>query len=124
MEPIVEITNGLFTKKYTKVTGTNLTFGAYHKFEVLPSEAQGNAPIEPVTTVKFQQGPIKEFGVNGASNEDLILMVLTRLNQFQESPYRCRENALAITKLEEAVMWLRKRTLDREIRGVVGTSKI
>jgi hypothetical protein len=51
-------------------------------------------------------------------------MVLTRLNSFQDSPFKCRENAVAITKLEEALMWLRKRTMDREARGVVGTSKI
>ncbi|MBU5307557.1 hypothetical protein KQI18_07130 [Clostridioides mangenotii] len=28
---------------------------------------------------------------------DLILMVLTRLQACQDSPYKCRENAMAIT---------------------------
>ena len=51
-------------------------------------------------------------------NEDLIAMVIDRLQSFQESEYKCRENAVAITKLEEALMWLRKRTQDREDRGV------
>jgi hypothetical protein len=114
-----EITNGLFTKKYTTVYGTDYAFNAFHKFLVYPNEG-GAAFAE----INFQRGPIKECGVNGVSNEDLILMVLTRLQQFQNSPYQCRENALAITKLEEAVMWLRKRTLDREARNVEGTNKI
>ncbi len=114
-----EITNGLFTKKYTTVYGTDYAFNAFHKFIVYMNE-NGQAIAE----IDFQRGPIKECGVNGVANEDLILMVLTRLQQFQNSPYQCRENAIAITKLEEAVMWLRKRTLDRETRGVEGTNKI
>ena len=31
---------------------------------------------------------------------------------------------MAITKLEEALMWLRKRTMGRENRGVEGTNKV
>ena len=80
--------------------------------------------LEVVGKVNFQEGPIKENGINGVCNEDLILMVLTRLESFQSSDYRCRENACAITKLEESLMWLRKRTQDRETRGVEGTHTI
>lgn len=42
----------------------------------------------------------------------------------QDSAYKCRENAIAITKLEEALLWLRKRTMNRERRGVEGTSRV
>ena len=63
----------------------------------------------------------KECGVNGVCNEDLINMVIDRLEHFQNSEFRCRENALAITALEEALLWLRKRTMGREQRGVEGT---
>jgi len=51
-------------------------------------------------------------------------MVLDRLQSFQSSEYHCRENALAITKLEEALFWLRARTDGREARGVEGTHAI
>ena len=34
----------------------------------------------------------------------------------------CRETRIAITKLDEALMWLEKRTKDRTKRGVEGTS--
>lgn len=75
-------------------------------------------------TVDFQCGPIKECGVNGLNNEDLLLMVLTRLNAFQDTEFKCRENALAITKIEESLMWLRKRTTEREMRNVEGTHTV
>lgn len=115
-----EISNGLFTKNYTVVHGGDFTFNAYHEFSVTSKEGDD---IE-LARIKFQKGPIKEAGINGVANEDLILMVITRLQQFQASPYQCRENALALTKLEEAVMWLRKRTMDREARGVEGTHTV
>ena len=51
-------------------------------------------------------------------------MVVERLECFQRSPYACRENAIAITKLEEALLWLRKRTEGRVQRGVEGTSEL
>jgi len=113
-----EISNGLFTKKYTKVNGGDFAFNAYHEFAVT---SVGDGNTWDLARIHFQKGPIKECGVNGVMNEDLLLMVITRLQQFQNSPYACRENALALIKLKEAVMWLRKRTLDREARNVEGT---
>lgn len=74
--------------------------------------------------IHFQEGPIKECGVNGVCNEDLINMVIDRLEHFQNSDFKCRENALAITALEEALLWLRKRTMGREQRGVEGTHAV
>ena len=63
----------------------------------------------PVTLqVVFQSGLPSEVGLNGVMNEDLLHMVIDRLQGFQESEFRCRENAVAITKLEEALRWLIK----------------
>jgi hypothetical protein len=70
----------------------------------------------------FQNGPVKEVGINGITNEALIAVILHRLNCFQNSHFKCRENALAITKLEEALHWLNHRTVARQARGVEGTS--
>jgi hypothetical protein len=71
--------------------------------------------------VKFQKGAIKESGVNGCHNEDLIAIVIDRLEGFQSGDYACKENQMALDKLTEALLWLRKRTMDRENRGVEGT---
>ncbi len=73
--------------------------------------------------IKFQNGPVKEFGVNGLSNEALLAIVEHRLLGFQSGQFACRENAVALTKLQEAMMWLQKRTMDRMRRGVEGTNQ-
>jgi len=46
-------------------------------------------------------------------------MLIDRMNYLQ-SKFPCRENAIVITKLEESLMWLNKRTADRLKRGVEG----
>lgn len=77
-----------------------------------------------LSSIHFQNGPVKEVGVNGIKEEDLIVILIDRLQSFQQGPYSTRENAVAITKLEEALMWLNKRTADRELRSVEGTSEV
>jgi hypothetical protein len=71
--------------------------------------------------ILFQNGPINENGVNGLTQEVLLAIVVDRLRSFQAGPYACRENALALTKIEEAQHWLQQRTLARMRRGVEGT---
>ena len=88
------------------------------------SEYKAEQENEILCEIHFQEGAIKECGVNGVCNEDLINMVIERLEGFQNSEFKCRENALAITKLEEALLWLRKRTMSREQRGVEGTHTV
>lgn len=73
------------------------------------------------TQIRFQDGPIQEAGVNGISNEALLAIVEDRLQGFQRGEFSCRENAVALTKLQECIMWLHKRTRDRVARGVEGT---
>lgn len=72
-------------------------------------------------TILFQNGTIPEKGVNGVTQEALLAVVIDRLRSFQSGPYACRENALALTKIEEALHWLQQRTLARMRRGVEGT---
>lgn len=73
--------------------------------------------------ISFQNGPIKEYGVNGVSQEALLAILIDRLRSFQAGPFACRENAIALTDLENALMWLQKRTRDRLARGVEGTNQ-
>lgn len=70
--------------------------------------------------LEFQLGPVKEAGVNGLTNEALLAVLTHRLGVLNKA-FPCRENALAITKIEEAQLWLEKRTRDRLARGVEGT---
>lgn len=73
--------------------------------------------------ITFQNGPVKEAGFNGISQEALLTIVIDRLRSFQAGQYACRENAIALTACEEALMWLQKRTRDRMARGVEGTNE-
>ena len=74
--------------------------------------------------IHFQRGPIAGNGANGLTQEALIAICIDRLRGFQSGEYSCRENALALTKLEEAQHWLFHRTLARMARGVEGTHEV
>ncbi|MCA9037374.1 MAG: hypothetical protein KDA91_19695 [Planctomycetaceae bacterium] len=71
----------------------------------------------------FQRGSEAYNGVNGITNEVLLAIVQDRLKGYQAGLFACRENALALTKIEEALMWLHYRSRDRLARGVEGTDK-
>lgn len=73
--------------------------------------------------IKFQCGPVQEHGVNGTSIENVIDLLVTRLEGFNAGPFRCRENSLAITHLQEAQNWLERRTRERTAKGVEGTNQ-
>jgi hypothetical protein len=56
---------------------------------------------------------------DGTTNEEVLRMLINRM-QYLQSAFPCRENAIVITKLEESLMWLEKRTADRVARKVEG----
>ena len=75
-----------------------------------------------VGEIRFQHGPRKEFeSQHGVLDSDLLELVRDRLKAFNQGPYATRENAWAITHIEEALMWMNKRAEDRAERGVLGT---
>lgn len=128
MKNMIETKHDLLTTKYTCVLEEkDFQFNAPHYFEVVRKRDENtefNPETDVLAKIHFQEGPIKECGVNGVCNEDLIVMAIRRLECFQNSEFKCRENAMAITKLEEALLWLRKRTMGRENRGVEGTHTV
>ena len=81
--------------------------------------------------IEWQNGPLAVDGVrkepNGAFVEGVIAAAIDRIEFYQRAAngrFACRENALAITKLEEALHWCGHRTANRESRGVEGTHKV
>lgn len=56
---------------------------------------------------------------DGTTLEEMLRVSIERLTELNER-FSCRENALAITKMQEALMWLNERTRDRKARGVEG----
>ena len=79
-------------------------------------------PENMLLTVQMQEGPRKDpNAVHGVLDTDLLEIVRDRLIAFQSGPYACRENACALTHIEEALLWMNKRVEDRITRGVLGT---
>lgn len=54
---------------------------------------------------------------------DLLEIVRDRLEGFQSGEFSSRENPCALTHIEEALMWLNRRTEDRIERNVLGTEQ-
>ncbi len=89
--------------------------GANHEYMI-------ESPKGLTCRISFQNGPITEKGVNGVTQESLLAIVIDRLQSFQNGHFACRENALALTKIEEAQHYLLSRTRARMARGVEGKS--
>lgn len=76
----------------------------------------------PVLYVFWQNGTVEPDGQNGAFIEDVLEAARQRLQFFNTHPdFRCRENSIAITKIEEALQWLDWRTRQRVLEGVENT---
>lgn len=100
--------------------------GASHHYQIAfdPTPYDPNADTREIVLscdIHFQNGPIVESGVNGISGEALLAVVEDRLKSFQAGQFACRENALALTHIQEAMHWLHHRTNERMQRGVEGT---
>ena len=57
----------------------------------------------------------------GVFSETLIMTVKTYLETVNKGEMATRETSMVITKLDEALMWMQKRSDDRALRGVQGT---
>lgn len=93
-------------------------------FDILREEYPINITDEKnMISFKIQNGPIKEKGKNGCQIDTIITAAKMMLEGLNKN-FPCRENAIAITKLDEALLWLDKRRKDREARNVEGTNQI
>ena len=105
--------------------------GASHRYVIVKAGAQPSDKAagyldfeveDVVGEICFQHGPRNEFeSRHGVLDSDLLEIVRDRLKAFNQGPYATRENACAITHIEEALMWMNKRAEDRAERGVLGT---
>ncbi len=74
--------------------------------------------------IRFQNGARRlESSIHGITDQDLLEIVRDRFIGFQSGELRTRETALALTHIEEALLWLNKRNEDRIERNVLGTDE-
>lgn len=96
-----------------------------HKYELENFENPG----QPGQTLQFiEKAPVEEGSAilktvnDGTTNEDVLKVLIDRLKNLG-AKFPSRQNSLAATKLEEALMWLENRTAERKARGVEGMAK-
>lgn len=74
--------------------------------------------------LNFHQGLVgddEKNWTNGLTNEVVLAIVADRLKGFQEGPLACKENSVALKKIEEALEVLLNRTRKRIDRQVENT---
>lgn len=95
-----------------------------HKYEL----ANFEDPFKPGQILQFIEKERLPDGIHlktindGTTNEEVLLMLIDRLKGLNEK-LPTREASIAITKCEEALLWLHKRTADRIERNVKGTMR-
>ena len=100
-------------------TGEPGPSGGYHDYEIWDAPATADYPMAKIL---FQKGARKDHDArHGVLDSDLLEIVRDRLKAFQAGPYATRENAIALTHIEEALMWMNRRVEDRIEREVLGT---
>lgn len=92
--------------------------GACHRYCILPVDQEKWRGY----IINFQHGPRNDpQSTQGILDCDLLEIVRDRLKGFQSGDMPTRETALALTHIEEALMWMNRRVEDRLNRGVLGT---
>ena len=59
---------------------------------------------------------------DGTTNEEVLAVLIDRIN-FLNKKFPCRENAIALTHIETALLWLNHRTASRQARNVEGKAQ-
>ena len=102
--------------------------GVSHYYEIVSKQPADDADPDKLSAavivgkVQFQESPRNaESSTRGVLDTDLLEIVRDRLIGFQRSEFATRENACALTHIEEALMWLNRRVEDRIERKVLGT---
>jgi hypothetical protein len=86
-----------------------------------PSKYGGETVESEFIRVVYQSGLPTEVGVNGCRPEDVIDVVVDKLEKYQHGPLACEENREAIRYLKLAKQSLHQRIQRRRDQGVLNT---
>lgn len=97
---------------------------ASHLYRIMPNGCDEQGNMYPSHDIKFQNGPRKDpNSIPGVLDVDLLEIVRDRLKGFQSGDFACEQNAMALSHVEEALMWMNRRVEDRLKRQVLGTNE-
>jgi len=74
-------------------------------------------------TIRWQEGPFVEVGLNGSMPEQPVRALLHRIEDL-DSRLPCPENREVIAHLNQILGLFDQRTRNRNSRGVLGTSQL
>ena len=95
---------------------------AYHNYVIIFNNTDIGSRANALASIQFQKGARTDLNAcHGVLDCDLLEIVRDRLRCFQMGDFACRENAIALTHIEEALLWMNKRVEDRAERQVLGT---
>lgn len=95
--------------------------GAHHHYRI--ADVDSSEEVKVYADIYFQNGARKlPDSEHGVLDTDLLEIVRHRLQCFQQGDFATRENAIALTHIEEALLWMNKRVEDRIERNVLGTN--
>jgi hypothetical protein len=98
--------------------------GASYQVPLFEVSDEGLVQIDEGFKIHFCKGDKSNPEVarqRGFFTETLIAVAKKYLEDVNTGPLASRETAVAITKLDEALMWIGKRAAERKARGVQGT---
>ena len=97
--------------------------GASHAYTVYVQTARSKPEHhgEQVASIQYQRGPRNEEGSTpGVLDSVLLAIVADRMRSFANGPYACHENERVLSRVEDALFWLKHRADERAARGVLG----
>jgi hypothetical protein len=95
----------------------------YYQFRNSVGFNNGKADyVDSYQSIQFVQKNLDGSMTPGVQSEQLLIALIDRHKKLNEK-FSSREGALAITKMEEALHWLRARVEERIDRGVMGDLK-
>lgn len=103
------------------VDKTNLLTGVNHEYQIWNNYYDNEEKPKLLAKINFQKGTRQEKdSITGIIDTDLLEIVRHRLEGFQAGKFYSKENQMALTHIEEALLWLNKRVEDRIERNVLG----
>lgn len=82
-----------------------------------------NNPLITLAEIRFQNGPVSSCGVNGVTNEDLLVVLIHRTG-ILDGKFPCEENKVAIEHMQKALDAFNARTTNRIARNVEGKYEV
>lgn len=92
-----------------------------HSYDVLFNKE--NDPLITLAEIRFQNGPVSSCGVNGVTNEDLLVVLIHRTSILNDK-FPCEENKVAIEHMQKALGAFNARTVNRIARNVEGKYEV